>query len=187
MFSTIAHVIFPGNTSDFLLVLAIGTSLPMLLGLFLIKPIPFAHPKTTHTEHGRVHEEFRDEIFPNPESEVTSTTRLLSSGPEVVIEGEEDSLPPHVEPPSRGSVATDYIVPVLDESVALTPRSPSRSRSHSAFSRRSARTTDTEKTFDGAPNVWGMKLLTNKDFWLLFLITSLRELYFSRIYHSYAY
>lgn len=40
MFSTIAHAAFPGNTSDFLLVLAIGTALPMALGWFFVRPIP---------------------------------------------------------------------------------------------------------------------------------------------------
>ncbi|KAJ8522776.1 hypothetical protein ONZ45_g655 [Pleurotus djamor] len=40
IFSTIAHLAFPGNTSSFLLVLAIGTSLPMLLGFFFIRVVP---------------------------------------------------------------------------------------------------------------------------------------------------
>lgn len=39
-FSTIAHLAFPGNTSDFFLVLALGTSLPMVMGFFLVRPIP---------------------------------------------------------------------------------------------------------------------------------------------------
>ena len=40
LFSTIAHTLFPGNTSEFLLVLAVGTALPMILGFFFIRPIP---------------------------------------------------------------------------------------------------------------------------------------------------
>ncbi|OSX60721.1 hypothetical protein POSPLADRAFT_1148283 [Postia placenta MAD-698-R-SB12] len=43
LFSTMAHIFFPGNTSDFLLVLAVGTSIPMLLGFFLVRPIPLQH------------------------------------------------------------------------------------------------------------------------------------------------
>ena len=41
VFSTIAHTIFPGNTSDFLLTLALGTAFPMVLGWFLVRPCPY--------------------------------------------------------------------------------------------------------------------------------------------------
>lgn len=40
-FSTIAHVIFPGDTSSFLLVLSIGTALPMVLGFFFVRIVPY--------------------------------------------------------------------------------------------------------------------------------------------------
>src|SRR6266404_1386622 len=39
-FSSISHILFPGNTSDFLLVLGLGTALPMVLGFFFVRPIP---------------------------------------------------------------------------------------------------------------------------------------------------
>ncbi|KIJ05559.1 hypothetical protein PAXINDRAFT_93298, partial [Paxillus involutus ATCC 200175] len=45
-FSTIAHVFFPGDTSAFLLVLALGTAIPMLIGLFTIRPIPLPLPSS---------------------------------------------------------------------------------------------------------------------------------------------
>ena len=45
LFSTIAHTIFPGNTSDFLFTLAVGTAAPMILGWFLVRPCP--HPEHT--------------------------------------------------------------------------------------------------------------------------------------------
>lgn len=41
LFSTIAHTIFPGNTSGFLLTLAFGTAIPMVLGWFLVRPCPY--------------------------------------------------------------------------------------------------------------------------------------------------
>ncbi|KIK91177.1 hypothetical protein PAXRUDRAFT_831061 [Paxillus rubicundulus Ve08.2h10] len=49
-FSTIAHVFFPGDTSAFLLVLALGTAIPMLIGLFTIRsvPLPLSSPRTRH-------------------------------------------------------------------------------------------------------------------------------------------
>jgi hypothetical protein len=39
-FSSISHLLFPGNTSDFLLVLALGTSIPMIFGFFFVRRIP---------------------------------------------------------------------------------------------------------------------------------------------------
>ena len=45
LFSTIAHTIFPGNTSGFLLTLALGTAAPMVFGWFLVHPCPYPEPK----------------------------------------------------------------------------------------------------------------------------------------------
>src|SRR5579863_1248241 len=39
-FSSISHMLFPGNTSDFLLVLGLGTSIPMIFGFFFMRRIP---------------------------------------------------------------------------------------------------------------------------------------------------
>lgn len=39
-FSSISHTLFPGNTSDFLLVLALGTAIPMIFGFFFVRVIP---------------------------------------------------------------------------------------------------------------------------------------------------
>ncbi|EIW81731.1 MFS general substrate transporter [Coniophora puteana RWD-64-598 SS2] len=39
-FSTLAHALWPGNTSSLLLLLALGTSLPMLLGLLIVRRVP---------------------------------------------------------------------------------------------------------------------------------------------------
>ncbi len=82
VFSTISHVAFPGNTSSFLLVLAIGTSLPMLLGIILVKPIPL--PPTEHVvedgvaRHSQGHS---DEEDPHTMSRIETDARvpLLSS------------------------------------------------------------------------------------------------------------
>lgn len=39
-FSSLSHTLFPGNTSDFLLVLALGTAIPMIFGFFFVRVIP---------------------------------------------------------------------------------------------------------------------------------------------------
>jgi len=36
----LAHTLFPGDISAFLLILALGTAIPMLIGLFIVKPVP---------------------------------------------------------------------------------------------------------------------------------------------------
>ena len=51
-FSSISHALFPGNASDFLLVLALGTALPMVLGFFFVRPIPLPSHDTTTVEAG---------------------------------------------------------------------------------------------------------------------------------------
>ncbi|KAL7417962.1 major facilitator superfamily domain-containing protein [Mrakia frigida] len=52
LFSTISHTFFPGNTGDFLFLLAIGCFIPMFLGVFLVVPIPPPkhRPHPHHTE-----------------------------------------------------------------------------------------------------------------------------------------
>lgn len=39
-FSSVSHILFPGNTSDFLLVLGLGTAIPMIFGFFFVRIIP---------------------------------------------------------------------------------------------------------------------------------------------------
>lgn len=41
VFSAIARAIFPGNTSGFLLTLAVGTASPVVLGWFLMRACPY--------------------------------------------------------------------------------------------------------------------------------------------------
>ena len=47
LFSTLSRLFFAGNTSSFLLLLSIGTAIPMVIGFFLIRPIPL--PPTDQT------------------------------------------------------------------------------------------------------------------------------------------
>ena len=51
-FSSISHTLFPGNTSDFLLVLALGTAIPMIFGFFFVRIIPLPSHGTTAVEVG---------------------------------------------------------------------------------------------------------------------------------------
>jgi hypothetical protein len=51
-FSSISHTLFPGNTSDFLLVLALGTAIPMIFGFFFVRIIPLPSHGATAVEVG---------------------------------------------------------------------------------------------------------------------------------------
>jgi hypothetical protein len=51
-FSSISHTLFPGNTSDFLLVLGLGTSIPMIFGFFFVRKIPLPSYGATAVEVG---------------------------------------------------------------------------------------------------------------------------------------
>ncbi|KAF8075789.1 major facilitator superfamily domain-containing protein [Lyophyllum atratum] len=117
LFSTISRVEFAGNTSSFILLLSLGTSIPMIFGYFFIRPIPLPPTDSvTGAEQGG----------PDDETALDSQENraLLSS---------EESLP---------------IAPVqLSRRAALRQGIP--------------------------PNVYGHKLWTSKDFWLLFGILSL--------------
>jgi hypothetical protein len=50
-------MIFPGNTSDFLLTLAVGTAVPMVLGWFLIRPCPY----TEHVSQPTIDDDNQEE------------------------------------------------------------------------------------------------------------------------------
>ncbi|GBE79045.1 predicted protein [Sparassis crispa] len=193
LFSTIAHVVFPGDTSSFLLVLAIGTSLPMVLGFFLVRPIPLPFSELTHNvEHAVTDEDDEDVVTARVGSptifqrENNSHTHLLSPHlhhhhhtdeeddvQELLLE--EQSLVSHLH---QSSVSSDYVVPVLADSVALSPtRSESRQRSRSEFSashRRRRLSSDADvRALDGLPNIHGKGLFASSDFWLLFTVTAL--------------
>ncbi|KIJ13219.1 hypothetical protein PAXINDRAFT_13969 [Paxillus involutus ATCC 200175] len=71
--SEVVHVFFPGDTSAFLLVLALGTAIPMLIGPFTIRsvPLPLPSPGTKHdaTTEGYNHIPIADDgvFIANPE------------------------------------------------------------------------------------------------------------------------
>ncbi|KZT13250.1 MFS general substrate transporter [Laetiporus sulphureus 93-53] len=192
LFSTLAHLFFPGNTSDFLLVLAIGTSLPMILGFFLIRPIPLSHSELSHSPEDEAIEEVFDAeagIIPPMYHDNNSQTHLLSPHVHHHVDDDELADPPlddadaHLHPAHAGhlprsAVVSDYFVPSMGESVAMSPtRESGRQRSRSAFSvsRPSARNVvlGPDMTHTEAPNVSGKSLFADRDFWILFAITAL--------------
>ncbi|EDQ98764.1 uncharacterized protein LACBIDRAFT_192361 [Laccaria bicolor S238N-H82] len=53
LFSTISHLFYAGNTSSFLFLLSMGTAFPMIMGFFLVRPIPLPPSKHTDIEEPR--------------------------------------------------------------------------------------------------------------------------------------
>lgn len=190
LFSTIAHIGFPGDTSSFLLVLAVGTSLPMILGLFLVRPIPLPPSELDESDIEDVlAEDDVDVVVARSASpalyqrENNSHTRLLSPHRPHKIDEEEEVEEYFVgeEPGShlqQASVASSYVVPGLENSLPLSPtRSQSRHRSRGSFSvsriRRRADSDAELNVFEGAPNIHGKGLFVAQDFWLLFVTCAL--------------
>ncbi|GJE99445.1 MFS general substrate transporter [Phanerochaete sordida] len=179
LFSTIAHVIFPGNTSEFLLVLAIGTSLPMVLGFFFVRPIPLPH-----SEYGRLGEapevivdedEFSSESPAVFHREHNNSHTHLLGGHASDEDGflDEDHLDPSFER-RHEQQTTDYVVPPSRGALALSPTRPDSSRHRSRGSMTARSRPDFEdKLLDGAPNIRGKALASSGNFWLLFVMCSL--------------
>lgn len=183
LFSTIAHVIFPGNTSEFLLVLAIGTSLPMILGFFVIRPIPLPH--SDYSRLGETPDAIDEEdefssaspaVF---QRENNSHTHLLGAEADEEAFLDEEHLDASFERRhGHEAETTEYVVPPSRGALALSPTRPEigrgRSRSALSVSRRREGYAD-DKFHDGTPNIRGTALASSGSFWLLFVIASLRE------------
>ena len=168
-FSTISHWLFAGNTSAFLLLLALGTSCPMIMGFFLVRPIPL--PEQEGYEIVEDGEDEPDIAASTLAHHHSSTTHLLDhdfvdphhphyvprADPMKPLEDEDDEAYPHhvngVErTDNQPSEAQD------DPGLMLRPRSLSRGAA---------------MALDTLPNVYGKKLWRSADFWLLFSILSM--------------
>ncbi|KAF7354639.1 NmrA domain-containing protein [Mycena sanguinolenta] len=62
-FSTIAHILFPGDTSSLLLLLSLGTALTTVIGLFFVRSIPLTAAEASEHTVGTVTAEAEATIF----------------------------------------------------------------------------------------------------------------------------
>ncbi|KAF5337303.1 hypothetical protein D9611_002979 [Ephemerocybe angulata] len=170
LFSTISRSFFAGNTSSFLFLLAVGTASPMILGFFLIKPIPLPpHEKRPHS-HEPVPERAESGILERNDSR----SPLLSGRGDEDDDEEDDSAPPS----PRGYVAEAGLSPDhrrRERDVELSPQRHLRSLPEDV--ERPTHTRDMSRgaalAHDVLPNIYGMKLWKSSDFYLLFSILSL--------------
>ncbi|KAF8607493.1 MFS general substrate transporter [Ceratobasidium sp. AG-I] len=184
-FSTFAHTLFPGDTGSLLLVLALGSSAPMLLGFFIVRPIPHASP------HGLY------ESIPAAESQLSIAEQWDTFSP-VEATAEQEAIA-HVRRTSRTreesrtrrslSVAReDMPFLVTDGISSYRGRSRSAARmsleipDQSRESRERERSVSMHRDFIDATSivpaievvdVHGMSLFGTSDFWLLFSVLSL--------------
>ncbi|KAF8189660.1 major facilitator superfamily domain-containing protein [Pholiota molesta] len=157
-FSSISHILFAGNTSAFLLVLALGTSGPMIMGWFLVRPIPLPAEVGYEAVEGLEDPEaITSALAPNQAPHSSSHTNLLDHG---FVE------PPHSRHIERQDDEDGYPQARSSE-VELTSGGPDASVRIRSLSRGAAIMHDT------TPNVYGKKLWCSADFWLLFSILSM--------------
>ncbi|PPQ80753.1 hypothetical protein CVT26_006964 [Gymnopilus dilepis] len=167
-FSSLSHLFFAGDTSAFLLVLSLGTAIPMIMGFFLVRPIPLPPQEG----YDIVEEEVEDD----PEVEgpfinhTTSHTHLLDHDfvdphhPHYVRHVQSRS--PHADHGEDQYAQDESRVELGDPQAQedegfldpQRPRSMSRGRA---------------MALGALPNVYGRRLWLSRDFWLLFSILSI--------------
>ncbi|KAI0688651.1 MFS general substrate transporter [Cytidiella melzeri] len=170
LFSTIAHFMFPGNTSDFLLLLAIGTSLPMVLGFFFVRPIPLPHTSAGYTHVPNTLDHSDEDIFsaetPPPFRNNHSRTNLLDEHRDEGVYVDDEQTAEDIHPSESSS---SYVVPG-ESGLALSPTRSGTSRHRSRSSLAASRhPVGSNKTL----NIRGFALASNKMFWWLFIVVSL--------------
>ncbi|KAF7368354.1 NmrA domain-containing protein [Mycena venus] len=146
-FSTLAHILFPGNTSSFLLLLSLGTALTIIIGFFLVRPIPLS------ASEGSDH---------------TVLTTVAAEAEATIFDHGNDSHTPLLNEAAASSPTEEYYVPDARGIELGPPRSSSAGRGRRTSHSRSKQ----QDVFDG-PNIYGRALWINSDFWLLFVILSL--------------
>ena len=160
VFSGISHLFLAGDTSAFLLLLALGTSLPMIMGIFLIRPIPPPAQKNSDLDvsHGQLEDTVSSELDPHNSSHAP----LLDYD---FAEGEHSNSVHRIASNNDESYAMEDVpLPQDDENVMA----------HLSAQRRSFNR-DATMTFDQKPNLYGVKLWLSGDFWLLFTILAIRK------------
>ncbi|OJA21335.1 hypothetical protein AZE42_07120 [Rhizopogon vesiculosus] len=153
-FATIASVAFPGDISALLLVLAIGTAIPMLLGLVIVRQVPLPPASSRLGVEGGLRG--REEYQPIP------------SGDAALFISDNNSHDSLLNPTSaHGQEVSNYHVPEASTAVELVQdRSTSRGS-------RATRSVSRGKTVHDGPNIYGKQLWLTPDFHLLFTITAL--------------
>ncbi|TDL18446.1 MFS general substrate transporter [Rickenella mellea] len=189
-FSTIAHLFFPGDTSALLLLLALGTSFPMIMGFFLVRPIPLPSSSDAHHNHSHLPPAERRMSFADAPSDgfsrtvvgdamayehvaADSHTSLLSNHhhhPDQHHSEQEDDE----EEGAEGFTHRDHGSPNQDRtdgSVELATSPPPNARRHRSLSRVAGHRSSS-RVIEVMNDISGKALFMCRDFWLLFFVLS---------------
>lgn len=169
-----AHVIFPGDTSSLLLLLSLGTSLPMIVGFFLIRPIPLPASEANPPP------ERRASLSDIPYDGFSRTAGVdgVFHGDTVIYDRVNDSHTPllsHHAGEESQFVHHDHNAStsnIHSRSVELTISPPPTDRRQRSASRVSGRRSGS-RVIEVVQDLKGKALLTSGDFWLLFSILAL--------------
>lgn len=146
LFSSISRLFFPGDTSSFLLVLATGTVCPMIVGYFLVRPIPYARSTPSSPS-----------LRGQPSRMPISDSSMGASAP-LLANDALNETPGYVDLDVTGDQGHG------PDEETLAPADSS----HFMSRRRALLAGDV-----GLTNVSGKRLARSSDFWLLFSILSL--------------
>ena len=167
-FSSISHALFPGNTSDFLFVLALGTAIPMIFGFFFVRIIPLPSHMTIAVEVGSLnnYQPLATSTDSDEHRHYDSRSELLQYQSDVVDEGE--SCEPMLQPNHES----------LSNSVELFP--PSRFHNHDTPGSKSHPIEErpSMNVVEGrGVNLYRWTLWKSTDFWIFCSIQALCEPY----------
>jgi hypothetical protein len=165
-FSSISHTLFPGNTSDFLLVLALGTAIPMIFGFFFVRIIPLPSHATSAVQVGSSNNYQPLATFADSDEHrhYNSRSKLLQYQSDVVDEG--DSLEPMLRPNHESSSNSAERFP----SSGFHNRDTSGSKSHPNEERQSMYVVEGRGV-----NLYRWTLWKSIDFWICCSIHALCE------------
>lgn len=158
LFSTISHTFFPGNTGDFLFLLAVGCFIPMALGVVLVVPVPPAkhRPHPHHTEESNW-----DRIASS-----SSATGYLPIPDQSDAESGAETEDEEAEGGETRKVRTRRDGTVIE-------LSPSRSAEAGSLTKVVSRVSVAPSApGDDGEGMTGMRLVKEMDFWILAAIVS---------------
>jgi hypothetical protein len=173
-FSSISHMLFPGNTSDFLLILGLGTAIPMIFGFFFVRVIPLPSHRVTAVEVGSSgnYQPLATSADSDEHQHYDSRSKLLQFQSDVADEGE--SREPMLQHTSRTHDGVQH--EPLAESVELFSSSDFQTHNNPSSISHSTREPP-EKVLEGrGVDLYRWTLWKSIDFWIMCSMHSLCEL-----------
>jgi hypothetical protein len=170
-FSSISHILFPGNTSDFLLVLGLGTAIPMVFGFFFVRIIPLPSYGVT-TIAADDYQPLATSSGSDERQHYDSRSKLLQYQSDATDEGESREPMLHHTPRTHDGVLHEP----LADSVELFS-SDFQNRSNPGSISHPTRESSSEKIVEGrGVNLYTWTLWKSVDFWIMCFMHALCEL-----------